>query len=43
VKLNKLGEKMFIWVIEMAKIGLIEITPGKREIISVAPWNKRDV
>lgn len=43
VRLNKLGNKLFKWVNELEKIGLIEITPGKSEIISVAPWNRRDV
>ena len=43
VRLNELGLDMYSWVNKLANIGLIEITPGKKEIISVAPWHGRAV
>lgn len=43
VKLNEIGAQMFEWVKDLEQIGLIEVTPGKSERISVAPWHVRDV
>lgn len=43
VRLNEIGAQMFEWVKDLERIGLIEITPGKSELISVAPWHGRDV
>ncbi|MCP4495083.1 MAG: DUF4365 domain-containing protein [Gammaproteobacteria bacterium] len=43
VKLNEIGNQMFEWVKDLEQVGLIEITPGKSEMISVAPWHGRDV
>jgi len=41
VRLNALGLDMYSWVNKLSEIGLIEISPGKSEIISVAPWHGR--
>jgi hypothetical protein len=43
VRLNDIGNEMFEWVKNLLDIGLIEITPGKGDVISVAPWHRRDV
>lgn len=43
IRLNEVGEQMFEWVKDAEAIGLIEVTPGKSEMISVAPWHGRDV
>lgn len=43
VELNEIGSQMFEWVKDLEQIGLIEVTPGKSEMISVAPWHGRDV
>ncbi len=43
LRLNEVGEEMFEWVADLSDIGLIEITPGKSEMISVAPWHGREV
>lgn len=43
LRLNEIGKDMFDWVKTLEQIGLIEITPGKRELISVAPWHGREI
>ena len=43
VRLNDIGKEMFEWIENLSDIGLIEITPGKKDVISVAPWHRRDV
>jgi hypothetical protein len=43
IRLNDIGIQMFEWVRDVENIGLIEITQGKSEMISVAPWHGRDV
>jgi hypothetical protein len=43
VRLNDLGLALYDSVAMLATIGLIEITPGRKEVISVAPWHRRDV
>ena len=43
IKLNEVGNELFEWVKYLADIGLIEITPGKSECISIAPWHGRAV
>jgi len=43
VRLNDIGKEMFEWIENLFDIGLIEITPGKGDCISVAPWHRRDV
>lgn len=43
VRLNKLGEQLFESVSGLEKVGLIQITPGKKEWISIAPWHHRAV
>lgn len=43
VKLNDIGAQLFEKVTDLEKIGLIEVTPGTSELISVAPWHGRDV
>lgn len=43
VRLNDIGNEMFEWVQNLSDTGLIEITPGKEDVISVAPWHRRDV
>ena len=42
-RLNKLGQALYQSVVALEKAKLIEITPGKREWISVAPWHGRSV
>lgn len=41
--LNDLGKELFETVKNLAEIELIEITPGKSEWVSVAPWHARSV
>lgn len=43
LRLNEIGNEMFEWVGNLSNIELIEITPGKQEIISIAPWHHREV
>lgn len=43
MRLNDIGEEMFQWVRTLVEVGLIEITPGKSEMISIAPWHSRSV
>ena len=43
VRLNDIGKEMFEWVNYLAEIKLIELSPGKNETISLAPWHSRDV
>lgn len=43
MKLNDIGRELFEWVQFLSDIGLIEITPGKSELISIAPWHNRSV
>lgn len=43
VKLNDIGKELFEWVKFLSGVGLIEITPGKSEFISIAPWHGRAV
>ena len=43
MRLNDIGEEMFQWVRNLAEVGLVEITPGKSEMISVAPWHSRAI
>lgn len=43
IRLNDIGKEMFEWVNYLSDIKLIEVTPGKSELISVAPWHGRDV
>jgi hypothetical protein len=42
-KLNEMGIRLFESVATLVKVGLIEITLGKHELISVAPWHRRAV
>lgn len=42
-RLNDMGVQLFESVATLEKVGLIEITPGKHEWISVAPWHHREV
>ncbi|MCI0557417.1 MAG: DUF4365 domain-containing protein [Nitrososphaera sp.] len=42
-RLNKLGRNLFKSVSILADVGLVEITSGKQEFISVAPWHNRAV
>ena len=42
-KLNEIGNQAFEWVKKLEEIGLIEVTPGASDIISIAPWHSRDV
>lgn len=42
-KLNELGQELLDSVTVLQQVGLIEITPGKEELISVAPWHGRSV
>ena len=43
LRLNEIGHEMFEWVQNLADMGLIEITLGRGEIISIAPWHHREV
>lgn len=43
LRLNEMGLEMLEWVNNLSDIGIIEITPGKSEIISIAPWHHREV
>ena len=43
LRLNEIGKEMFEWVNNLSNIGLIEITPNKQEMISIAPWHHREV
>ena len=43
LRLNEIGQEMFERVQSMSEVGLIEITPGKSETISIAPWHHREV
>jgi hypothetical protein len=43
LRLNEIGLEMFEWVQNLAEMNLIEITPGKSETISIAPWHHREV
>lgn len=43
MKLNDIGNELFEWVQFLSGVGLIEITPGKSEFISIAPWHGRAV
>ena len=43
MKLNDVGKELFEWVQFLSNAGLIEITPGKSELISIAPWHGRAV
>lgn len=43
MKLNDVGKELFEWVKFLSGVGLIEITPGKNKIISIAPWHGRAV
>lgn len=42
-KLNDIGRDMFEWVKYLSEIELIELTPRRSEMISIAPWHSRDV
>lgn len=37
MRLNDIGKQLFEWVQFLSHVGLIEITPGKSEFISIAP------
>jgi len=43
MKLNDIGKELFEWVLFLSEVGLIEITPGKSELISIAPWHGRAI
>lgn len=43
MRLNDIGQELFDWVQFLSRVGLIEITPDKKEFISIAPWNSRAV
>lgn len=43
VKLNALGQELFDSVTFLQQVGLIEITPDRQELMSVAPWHIRAV
>jgi hypothetical protein len=43
LRLNEIGREMLEWVNNLSSIRLIEITPGKQELISIAPWHHREV
>jgi hypothetical protein len=42
-RLNELGQQLFESVSTLEKVGLIEITRGIREWVSIAPWHHRAV
>jgi len=42
-RLNELGARLFDFVATLEKIGLIEITPGQGDWLSIAPWHHRAV
>lgn len=42
-RLNVLGQQLFESVSTLEEVGLIEITQGIREWVSIAPWHHRDV
>ena len=42
-RLNELGQQLFESVSTLEKVGLIEITQGIKEWISIAPWHHRAV
>ncbi|MEL6367831.1 MAG: hypothetical protein AAFR91_00105 [Pseudomonadota bacterium] len=41
--LNDLGTELFESVKTLEEIGLLEISPGKGEFVSIAPWHSRSV
>jgi hypothetical protein len=43
VRLNDLGQDLFASVDFLAKVELLEIAVGEKEVISVAPWHARSV
>jgi hypothetical protein len=43
VRLNEVGIQLFESVTSLVIIGLVEITQGKGEWISIAPWHHREV
>jgi len=43
VRLNEIGEQLFNSVELLTRLGLVTITPGKQQLVSVAPWNDRAV
>ena len=43
VELNEIGIQALEWVKDLEQMGLIEITPGTSQLVSVAPWHGRDV
>jgi len=43
IRLNEAGHELFEWVKFLSDIGLIEITPGKSEFVSFAPWHSRAI
>lgn len=42
-RLNALGEQLLNSVKLLEKLGLVTITEGKQEFVSVAPWHHRDI
>lgn len=42
-KLNTLGQDLFESVLVLQQVGLLEITQGKQDLLSVAPWHSRAV
>lgn len=43
IRLNELGKEMFSWIETLISVGLLEITSGQHEYISIAPWHLREV
>lgn len=43
VRLNSMGIELFNFVLLLEKTGLVEIEPGTRETITIAPWHARNV
>lgn len=43
IRLNEVGKEMFDWVQFLVEVNIIEITPGKNEFVSFAPWHSRAV
>ena len=43
MRLNPVGQQLYYWVQTLQNIGLLEVTPGKSELVSVAPWHHRSV
>ena len=43
MRLNDIGKEMYDWVKFLGEVGLIELEPVEKELISIAPWHARAV